>query len=143
MPSLDQTYRAREVDFLIRNVIFGLNIPAPIPPRFTETIIEELGGGVTFIEGDRRRECIGRSITAMYGHSTSIACLPVPFETPYIPQDMIGNDVSLAIMYGDHSSYFPVMEPREMEDEDGVEDEDNQDGELEHSTDTPDNKPQL
>jgi hypothetical protein len=37
-PPLDKAYRAREVDFLLRNVVLGANIPAPVPPVFASAV---------------------------------------------------------------------------------------------------------
>ena len=118
-PSSSITFRAREVDFLLRSVIFGVHLPAPVPPVYAHAVERSLTAvaksdnsgskadkTATESEDDRRRALAGRLCMALYGQGANVASTRSPLRHPVVAAEELGS-VELAVLYGDPRELFP------------------------------------
>jgi hypothetical protein len=116
-PSSNIAFRAREVDFLLRSVIFGVHLPAPVPPQFAHAVEAELEAGagalvaVDAAEARRRRALTGRLCMALYGQGANVVSTVSPLLHPVVaPEELLS--VELAVLYGDPRTLFPPNSAR-------------------------------
>lgn len=105
-PPSEASFRRREADFLIRNILFGINLPAPIPSKFIRALTEDVVGSLSKEESQKRREVIARYLVGLYGFSTDFASIESVLEYPVINPDSLFGNVEWMINYTDPSRYF-------------------------------------
>jgi len=106
-PPSDVEFRKREVDFLIRNAVFGVTLPAPLPPSlFSEALAADLEGRLKPEDSQRWREVAARYAVGMYGHCSTFASVRSPLEYPAVHSKFMKDEPSLLLMYDDPAKYF-------------------------------------
>uniref|UniRef100_A0A0A9YAF0 Uncharacterized protein n=1 Tax=Lygus hesperus TaxID=30085 RepID=A0A0A9YAF0_LYGHE len=118
-PSSDIHFRIREVDFLLRTVLFGVNLPTPLPYKCSRLLSPFVncssGGGVNFRVGDQeefttRCEIAARYAVNLYGTASPVASIQSPLQLPCVKSNQLLGDPYLQVYYGNPDTWFSDCE---------------------------------